>query len=121
MEVFQRAPDPIIVVEVMRRPQQSNPTTSPTTATSKTTTVFPTPQVGGGGGLLQCAGSGISHIEMSSAHDSCNRRIEATRSIAVQTVLSAGEMAASLALAAASLAQQEARLALLSESAPYCT
>ncbi|KAM7533735.1 hypothetical protein Aperf_G00000114495 [Anoplocephala perfoliata] len=121
MEVFQRAPDPIIVVEVMRRPQQSNLTTSPTIDTSKTTTVFPTPQVGGGGGLLQCGGSGVSHIEMSSAHDAGGHGTGAKRSIAIQTVLGAGEMAASLALAAASLAQQEARLALLSESAPYCT
>ncbi|VUZ41720.1 unnamed protein product, partial [Hymenolepis diminuta] len=110
MEVFQRAPDPIIVVEVMRRPQSSNPTTSTST---KTPGVFPTPQVGGGGGLLQCGSSAESQISSIPS--------VAKRSIAVQTILSAGEMAASLALAAASLAQQEARLALLGENGPYCT
>ncbi|VDO02367.1 unnamed protein product [Rodentolepis nana] len=109
MEVFQNAPDPI-VVEVMRRPQASDPTSS---NSAKTSTVFPTPQVGGGGGLLQCGSSAESQI---SSFQSATKR-----TIAVQTVLSAGEMAASLALAAASLAQQEARLALLGENGPYCT
>lgn len=110
MEVFQSAPDPIIVVEVMRRPQSSNPTTSTST---KTPGVFPTPQVGGGGGLLQCGSSAESQISSIPS--------VAKRSTAVQTILSAGEMAASIALAAASLAQQEARLALLGENGPYCT
>lgn len=116
MEVFQRAPDPTILVEVMRRPQSTTPTTSNSNSSSsapKTPAIFPAPQVGGGGGLLQCGSSAESQISSIPS--------VAKRSIAVQTVLSAGEMAASLALAAASLAQQEARLALLGENGPYCT
>ncbi|CDI97971.1 pdz domain containing protein [Echinococcus multilocularis] len=123
MEVFQRAPDPVIVVEVMRRPQPSS-TTSPS--------VFPTPLVGGGGGLCSSGsgpgGAGDSNSELSSVL-STRRGVGggggvcsssgATRSVAVQTVFSAGEMAASLAIAAASFAQQEARMALLGESASY--
>lgn len=123
MEVFQRAPDPIIVVEVMRRPQPSSTTSPP---------VFPTPRVGGGGGLCSSSsgpgGAGDSNSEMSSflstrrGTDSVGGVCSgsgATRSVAVQTVFSAGEMAASLAIAAASFAQQEARMALLGEPALY--
>ncbi|VDK38631.1 unnamed protein product [Taenia asiatica] len=123
MEVFQRALDPIIVVEVMRRPQPSSTTSLPT---------FPTPLVGGGGGLCSSGGgpggAGDSNSEMSSVLSTrrgagsvgvvCSGS-GATRSIAVQTVFSAGEMAASLAITAASFAQQEARMALLGEPAPY--
>ncbi|KAL5106704.1 E3 ubiquitin-protein ligase PDZRN3-B [Taenia crassiceps] len=123
MEVFQRAPDPIIVVEVMRRPQPSTTTSPP---------VFPTPLVGGGGGLCSSSngpgGVGDSNSETGSALSTrrgvssgggvCSES-SATRSVAVQTVFSASEMAASLAIAAASFAQQEARMALLGEPAPY--
>ncbi|KAL5966284.1 E3 ubiquitin-protein ligase PDZRN3 [Taenia solium] len=123
MEVFQRALDPIIVVEVMRRPQPSSTTSLP---------AFPTPLVGGGGGLCSSAGgpggAGDSNSEMSSVLSTRRGASSvgvvcsgsgATRSIAVQTVFSAGEMAASLAIAAASFAQQEARMALLGEPTPY--
>ncbi|VDD80384.1 unnamed protein product [Mesocestoides corti] len=113
MEVFQRAPDPVIVVEVMRRPQTKNATSAPPS-------VFPTPQVAGGGGLCG-PGQGTpadSNSEISSVLS--GRRGSATQSVGVQTVLSAGEMAASLAIAAASFAQQEAKMALMGDMNPYC-
>ena len=121
MQVFQRAPDPVIVVEVMRRPQAALPTSSST----NTSSVFPTPLVGGGGGLCSSTsgvqnGTGDNNSEMSSILSTRRGLNNASRSVAVQTLLSAGEMAASLAIAAASFAQQEARMALLGEPTTYC-
>lgn len=107
MEVFQRTADPVIVVEVMRRVGGGAPAGGLQPLPSSAEPPF---QVGGGGGLVGTD----SNSELSSILGSGSGSRRHQRSVGVQTLLGAGEMAASAAIIAASYAAQEARMALAS-------